>query len=222
MSFGYEPATIDRSVTASAYDADLQGEDKLYLSGYIRCQVPQGAGIRVGVIADGGSEVEVANITYNGDAGWRNVDFDIKDGTGAHIKATELQYVVHVENSDKATYPTANPEVDFIALQFIAAQERRRIWYARVVATDGQERLDGSANPLATRKAIVDKLVELWRSNGTLSFWEADVYASEPADGPEVTVTVSNLTEQSWRLNDQSGEVQSEVSFSLLEIGPTS
>lgn len=221
-SFEYEPATITRSVTSSMNDADLPGEEKLLLSGLVRAKVPQGTRVRIGITTDSDAEVEVATITYDAGegTGWRNVEFDLVDGTGAHLKATEVSYTVYVENTDKATYPTNTPEVDLVALRFLPAAKRRATWYVRVIASDGQDRVDGTAQPLTTRQAILDELSALWRNNEVLAYWDAST-GGTPADGDSVKVIMSNFSEQSYRLDSEGTAVRSEVGFSLMEIGAT-
>lgn len=221
QSFGYQPATITRTLKSSTFDSDLPADDKVWLSGFIRCKVPQYSQLRVEVTVDGApTPIAVKTISYDGvngaDDAWRNVSFDL-DNAGEDIVGTSLNYTLYFENFDVDEDSEATPEVDFVAFQFTPAPDRRRIWYVRVLAQDNQNRLDGTPNPLSTRQAIVDKLFEFWQHKGTLSFWEAEADGVEPPDGDSIRVGMSNITDQPWRLSSASTEVQSETAFSLLE-----
>lgn len=224
QSFGYTPATVTQYVTSSTHDADLPGEDKVWQTGFIRCKLPANTQVRIAVNVDGGTgtEVTVATITSNGDLGWRNERFRVDDSLGEHLVGVTLNYTVYLENTDTATDSTANPEIDFIGFQYRPLPDRRRQWYMRVLASDGQERLDGTPNPLSTRQAIVDAITLGWASNVPLLFWEASASAGSSGSGSGIRVSLSGLMEQSFRLDTNSDEVMSELSFTLLEeVDPT-
>lgn len=220
QSFGYEPTVITRHMKSSAYNADLIGVNKVWLTGWVRCKVPEDTRVRIAVATDGGSETVVATITYDAaQTGWRNERFSLVDGSDVNLRGETLNYTVYVEHLDDTDVEsTANPEVSFVGFQFRQAADKRRMWHVRVYSTDGQNRLDGTANPLATRDAIVAKLMELWSSNDTLSFWEASADGATSGGGADVRVTMSAFTDQPYRVSMESDEVMSETSFTLLEV----
>lgn len=220
QSFGYEPTTISRHMKSSAYNADLIGVDKVWLTGWVRCKVPADTQVRIAVAADGGAETVVATIAHDAaQTGWRNERFSVVDGSDVNIRGETLNYTVYVEHlSNLDVESEANPEVAFVGFQFRTASEKRRMWHVRVYSTDGQDRLAGTPNPLATRQAIVDKLDELWRSNDTLSYWEASADGATSGTGTPVRVTLSAFTDQPNRVSMESSEVMSETSFTLLEV----
>lgn len=216
QSFGYRPATITQKLTSSEYDANLPGVDKVVSTGLLRCKVPADTRIRVELIADGGTPVEVKTIDHDAAAPeWRIVRFNTLDA-GEQIRGVTFKYTVYLENlSDLA--PEAAPEVAFVGFQFRPAPDRRRQWHVRVLATDDQERLNGDSNPLATRDALTDKLTNLWLTNEALRFWAPSADGATSGTGDGIKVTIGNFTEQSYRLSSDTPEVASEVSFTLLE-----
>ena len=221
-SFRYQPSWREGFVESSSYDADLAAEKKLWLTGRVKAKIPTDCQLVVELVPDEGSPVEVAAFTgTSATPAWETYTFTCDDSSGKHLQSTEMAYRLTLRHPVTQAALAQGPEVDHVSFQFMPAASRRRQWYMRIVCSDNQDTLAGTANTLDTRKKLVDKLKDLWLSNGVLAFWEGPQDGTTPSDADAIKVTLSNFSDQPWRLSSTSDEVMSETSFSLLEVNPT-
>lgn len=220
VAFDAQPTTVERYALSSRYDGGIPGESKVWLTCRARVKVPNAANEIVvkAILDESGTEQTLSTITYNGNTGWRTVSFPIKV-SGAYLKATVIQYKVYLRNSNSADdlNSTYNPEVDSIEVDFMPSPRKRRAWRMRVVASEAQQRLDGSNNSLTTTTAMIDKLEELWSEQQPVLFWDAGTVGGAPG-GSGTEVMLSDYVTQPYRLETGSNDLGAEVAFGLTEV----
>lgn len=216
-AFEAQPSMLERYCLSSRFDGDIPGEQKVWLNCRIRCKTEANTIIEVRVLLDESTtEQTIGTITHTA-SGWRTVAFPMK-ASGTYIKATAIQYKVYLRNTESANADsTANPQVDSIEVDYMPSPKKRRAWRMRVVASEGQTRLDGSANNLTTTTALIDKLEELWAEQQPILFWDAGTAGGVPA-GAGTEVMVGDYVSQPYRLESTSNDLGAEIAFSLTEV----
>ena len=216
-SFQAQPVSLERYCQSSRFDGDIPGEQKVWLNCRIRCKTEANTTIEVRVLLDESTtEQSLGTITHTA-SGWRTVAFPMK-ASGTYIKATAIQYKVYLRNTESANADsTASPQVDSIEVDYMPSPKKRRAWRMRVVASEGQTRLDGSVNNLTTTTAIIDKLEELWAEQQPILFWDAGTAGGVPG-GAGTEVMMSDYVSQPFRLESTSNDLGAEIAFGLTEV----
>ena len=220
-SFDMQAATLSRLLTSSRFDGDLPGENKTWLGCRLRVKIPaSGCRIRVCVLLDESTtEKTLTTISHTGaNVGWRSVTVPLKDSDGSYLKSGFIQYRFYLENTDSGNVDsTANPEIDSVEVDYMPSPTKRRQYRIRTVCADGQERLDGTANPLTTTQAMRDKLEEFYGAAEPLLFWDAGATGGVPG-GAGTEVFIQEWLDQPYRVDSENPTVNAEVSLSLVEV----
>lgn len=213
-------ATVTRELRSSVYDAELSNQVKTWYRARLRVKIPAGTSLVLKVIPDeNNTPVTVGTIAHDaGNLGWRVVTLPITAAGGDYLQATSLQYVVEFTNSSGVSGSLANPELDSVEIDFMPTPQRKRQWRVRVYAADAQKRLDGTANPLATRSAVETKLEDYWASGSPVLFWDATAASGVPGGTP-AEVIFTEFMVQSYRVDSVTEDVASEVSLGFYEGG---
>lgn len=217
-SMGPTVTTISRKLYSSQYDAGLPAQDKVWLNAKIRCKIPQYTQLVLkAVLDDSGTESTVSTITYNGSAGWRNVSVPFKI-SGDYVTSTRLQYVLQLENTSLSGSNTATPEVDSVSVEWVPKPLVRSQFRIRVLASDSQTLLDGTANTLTTAEAITNAIGAMYAAGKPVLFWPPASDGTTPvASGQEVQIAEATTT--SYRLNTEDTSVNTELALTLTAVG---
>lgn len=219
-----QPSTAEQFVLSSVFDGELPGEAKTWLTGRARVKLPtNNTQVLVKVLLDESTtETTVATINFaSGQTDYRTVVFPLKDGSGNYLKSTTIQYKLYLRNTESGNVDsTANPYVDTVEVEYMPAPTKRRQWQLRALASDGQKRLDGTANPLTTTTAIVSELETLWGNAAPLLFWDADASGGTPA-GAGTEVVVSTFQKAQYRVDSDNDTENAEVGLTLIEVVST-
>jgi hypothetical protein len=217
-SFGPSPhPDVIRKLYSSVYDAELPGQEKVWLNARVRCKVPQNTRILLKAVFDeNGTEQTVSTITYNGSDTWRNEVIPFKV-SGDYTTSTRLQYILQLENTDPATSTTANPQVDSVSIEWVPKALVRNQWRLRALASDAQVLLDGSAHPQTTALGIFATLGSLYAAGKPVLYWDAATNGTTPViDGTEVLIT--DFTVNAYRLNSVDSSTVYELALTLTEV----
>ena len=218
-SFAVQPTIRTQQVTSSEYTGppDVYDEKKVWLSVRVRYKLPiAGAQLRVVALLDGSTtELAVGTITATG-PNWQLVTLSMKNA-GDYLSSASIQYRLYLENIAGGTTSTAQVEVDAIEVKWQLVPTKQRTWHMRLVCTDAQLRLNGTANPLTTAQTMADKLEELWGLQVPFNLYEPQASGGGPSN-PAIEVTATNLNIHQYRLSDQSAEVVQEVTVTLSEV----
>ncbi len=201
-------------VESSEYDAKLPGEPKVWLNIRLKTRFYGGSTIGVYTSVDGGDwkMAGVLGNTAGKEGKWVTTSFPLLDGV-ENQRGLAIRYKLEFTCVD---FGTDVPEVGAVEVDYIVAPVKRREWRLRIYADDNQKRLGGSWNPLATTKAIRDKVEAMWTSKSPLLYWDASAQG-EPQGDPAL-VFVSDYLDQPYRLDTGSDTEQSEVSVTLTEL----
>lgn len=220
-SFNYPQTSKTQVILSSAFDAELAGEKKVWVKGYLRCRVPANTRIRLALLHDDATTehlIKTINFDSGVGAGWQDVQFSATCATHlTHERSSKVRYKLYLDNILLASSPLNTPEVDVVGLDFLASPERRNQHHLRILARDGQNTLAGTPNTLTTRDGIVAKLKSYWQSAVPVLFWGPYSTGAAPV-GPGTPVNMSDWMDQSVRIVSDSPEVASEVSFNALEV----
>ena len=70
-----------------------------------------------------------------------------------------------------------------------------------------------------TRQELVDKLFEYWEAGQPLYFWDASSASVTPtSNNYDHIVMITDIGENSYRIDDRGEEVNSEVSLTMYEV----
>lgn len=209
----------EQVILSSNFDAALPGEKKVWVKGFVRARIPEGCQVALSLLLDDNpTEHPIFEASHPGDDGWTDYQFlAICDTHNLHETSSKVRYKLYLRNLDVTSKTTSTPEVDVVGLDFMPVPTKRSQWHIRAVCGDDQARLDGSANPLATREDLVAKLTEYWESGVPLLFWEPRSDGQEPTDSGRV-VMLQDFMEQTFRIDTSSDECISEVAFNVLEV----
>lgn len=210
-----------QTLVSSYFDADLPGETKVLLYLQLRYKLPYNDGIKVIIEGDkNATSWTVVDVTGPGtyDDDWHTWSIPLRDAaTDVHLSASRFRYRIELSQNNTVDTTTKAPQIEGVTTFFNVAPGSRRQWRIRFVLHDGQERLDGSANPLTTRVAQADKLREYWSNGMPFKMWDARADGDTPT-GNGVTVVMTDFTEQPYRVTSGDSVVASEVSCTLVEI----
>jgi hypothetical protein len=95
----------------------------------------------------------------------------------------------------------------------------KKVWRARVLCEDNQLKLNNTANALDTRQELVDKLFLYWQSGQPLYYWDASSSTVTPSStNYDHIVMITDIGENSYRIDSNGEEVNSEVSLTMYEV----
>lgn len=219
-SFEGGTTTKEQFVLSSVFDGEIPGEKKTWLAGRIRVKVPNNSSVIVKALLDESTtEVQVASIAYDAaQLDFRTVIFPLKDGAGAYMKSTTIQYKVYLRNTAASVASVENPNVDTIELLYKPAPAKRRQWSCRVLASNAQKRLDGSTNSLTTTDAIINELETRWSAQTPVLFWDADPDGGTPSDGSGTEVWIESFQANTYKADSEFADINGEVALSLTEV----
>lgn len=214
----YDSATINtyKKLYSSDYDAGL-AENKVWMEARVQCRLPSpNTSIEVWVLLDGAkpetTEKFVGTITYDSSqTDWRSVSFPLRAG-GEYFSSKSLRYVLKF-NCPIDTVAN-NTAVRAVEIAYVVAPKHRRSWRFRVVASDDQTLLDGTANPLTTAAAIRSAIEAFWAT--PVLFWEANT--DGVASGTGVQCYVTDFGENSFVVDSGTNSTGGYTQVSLLEL----
>lgn len=220
ISWAAQPASRDDSLTSSVFDGEIPGEQKVWMTVRARIKIPApNCSINASFYLDEAT-TGALNVGWTYDAantGWRTVSAKLFDGS-KYLRSSIIQYKVSLINSDSGSADsTANPEIDFVEVDYMVSPIKRRQWQLRALCWDGALRLDGTANPLTTTQALEDKLEELWGEALPVLYWDAGSAGGTPA-GAGTEVMLKDFNAQSYRIDSEGTAINSEVGLTLVEI----
>lgn len=223
VSFSNQPTVREDYILSSVYDGELAGEQKVWLAGRVRLKIAAAnSEVIVKVLLDETTtETTVATISYDGsNTNFRTVRFPLK-ASGVYLRSSTIQYKLYIRNSDSGNSESAaNPIVDSVEVDYMPSPTKQLQRQLRVVANDGQFRLDGTTNPLNTTQLLQDKLEELWGAAVPVLFWDAGTAGGTPvSSGTEVML--KEFTAQSYRVDSLNNVVNSEISLTAIEVVTT-
>lgn len=222
-SYEAQPTEKTQYVLSSVYDGEVAGEQKVWLTGKLRVKIPAAnCSVTVSVILDEHASTETVVGLFTYDAAhaenFRTVTFPIKSGT-EYLRSSTIQYKIYLLNSDSGNNEsTANPIVDSAEIDFFISPAKRLQWQLRAVCFDSQLRMDGSANPLNTTQAMVNKLEELWGEAKPLLFWDAGTTGGVPAGAETAEVWLTSFNDQEFRIDSEGTPKMAEVSLTAIGI----
>lgn len=221
---GYEGASFEyvsggqeraNALNSSEYDAGLPGERKVWLTGRLRAKIPALTRVYVNMTFDG-TEYTVAEIA-GGDGTWQTYTFDVLVD-GVNPRSYVAKYTLQFNNTHNSINTLSTPEVDSFEVTYMVSPAPRRRWNLRVLASDGQMRLDGNENPLVTGEELVEQLESYWSDGVPLHYWDRSASGDTPADADSIKVMITNWSAQEYRLTTEDGSSMREVAMELLEI----
>jgi hypothetical protein len=108
-------------------------------------------------------------------------------------------------------------KIQSLSLKYLVAPTALKVWRVRVLCSDGQETLGGTANSLATAEAQASYLYDLWAAGIPFYWWEPTV--SDAGFGNSNTIVIiTDYLESSFRVDTETGEVVKEVSLTLYQV----
>ncbi len=216
QSFDLQPATLSRSILSSQFDGDIPQERKNWLATRVFAKVPTDTSIDVYAVLDAAASETLVGTIAGGSSNWQTYTLPMKTG-GVYMKSNIIRYRLVLKNAAASQSSTATPEVDSLSVDFTPSPTRRREWRVRALCRNGQLRLDGSANPLTTAQAQMDKFEELWTGQDPILFWDAGTAGGVPG-GAGTEVTMKDYQAQSFRVQTTTTEIAGEVSAGLTEV----
>jgi len=148
------------------------------------------------------------------------------DNTDKYLQSQFVQYRFEMVNNDAGNADSiATPELDSWELQWTVAPKKRMQYHLRHVLTDGQERLDGNANPVTTAQEMADALEELWGNSLPFLMWGPFAEPRDPdpdvdlnnANAIEVVPVVESFQVNQYRIDTEGSDVGQEVAWTLIE-----
>jgi hypothetical protein len=153
---------------------------------------------------------------------WVTSTFNIPAG----IKSTQLKYII--ELGWYKTWPNFvdidSAIIESVSVEYMLVASPKKVWRTRVLAENAQSKLSGAANTLTTRTAAVNKLFQYWTDGTPLYYWDASAspvtptFASGVPTNHSAIVMVTDIGENSYRVDDRGSEVNSEVSLTMYEV----
>jgi hypothetical protein len=162
--------------------------------------------------------------------GWRTSSFDISVSGVKFPKTNQLRYVVELKYPFDATNPTygnvdvEKAQIDSVSVEYMLVASPKRVWRTRVLAEDVQPKLSGTSNALTTRTSLSNKLFEYWTNGQPLYYWDASpssvtpTYTSGVPTNHTGIIMITDVGENSYRINDLGNEVVSELSLTMYEV----
>lgn len=242
----YADTTRTQYIVSSEYfgeSDEVAAMNKVWLSGKARVKVPANTQLNVYAITEAGkwyppgyanvslteldnrgrpypqaSGTLVATVTYNGSDDWRSVSWDMVDGSGAYLTSQRLRYALVLSSSETDNIAsTRTPEVDSVEFTWSLIEPKRRQWRVRFVLSDGQLRLDGTANSLTTAAAMAQKLDDFWSMRTPFQFYPPDTGGGPSGSPVSVIAAQDGYSVQQYRVESNDTQVGQEVSMILVE-----
>ena len=163
-------------------------------------------------------------------SGWRTNSFDIAISGVKFPKTNQLRYVVELKyphDPTASTYgavPVDKAQIDSVSVEYMLVASPKKVWRTRVLGEDAQPKLSGTANALTTRTSLSDKLFQYWTNGQPLYYWDASpssvtpTYTSGVPTNHTGIVMITDVGENSYRINDLGNEVVSELSLTMYEV----
>jgi hypothetical protein len=165
-----------------------------------------------------------------GESGWRTSSFDIAVSGVKFPKTNQLRYVVELKYphdpavSGYGAVPVDKVQIDSVSVEYMLVASPKKVWRTRVLAEDAQPKLSGAANALTTRTSMSNKLFQYWTNGQPLYYWDASpssvtpTYTSGVPTNHTGIVMITDVGENSYRVNDLGNEVVSELSLTMYEV----
>lgn len=164
-----------------------------------------------------------------GESGWRTSSFDISVSGVKFPKTNQLRYVIELKHPDSSTSTYGEvfvdkAQIDSVSVEYMLVASPKKVWRTRVLAEDAQPKLSGTANALTTRTSMSNKLFQYWTNGQPLYYWDASpssvtpTYTSGVPTNHTGIVMITDVGENSYRINDLGNEVVSELSLTMYEV----
>lgn len=158
------------------------------------------------------------------DTGWRTSSFDIAWTGTKFPKSNQLRYVIelsypHSTSDDSGSIFVDKAMIDSVSVEYMLVATPKKVWRARVLCEDDQLKINGAVNVLDTRQELVDKLFQYWEDGQPLYYWDASPANVTPSSvNYDHIVMITDIGENSYRVDDRGEEVNSEVSLTMYEV----
>lgn len=212
------------SLRSSLYDGGLPGDNKTWLSATIRFRIPEGygGGVFVSFYTENGGwrEYEVidedhAEVAY---PNWSTAVVPLLDtDSDAYVQGKTARYAISLGAHSVDSDEDWSPEVDDVVISYVTNPPSRRLWRVRVMLEDAQDRLDGTANPLTTRDAMVSYIEGLASAGSPVAMWGPLATSDTPSDDPK-PMQILDFTETAYRIASDSDGVCSEIALTMMEL----
>jgi hypothetical protein len=156
-----------------------------------------------------------------GNGEWEISTFDLKQPWFGYPQSTQLRYVIDLYYSDStgALVDIDSAVIDSVSVEYMLVATPKKVWRARVLCEDNQLKLNNTANALDTRQELVDKLFLYWQSGQPLYYWDASSSTVTPSStNYDHIVMITDIGENSYRIDSNGEEVNSEVSLTMYEV----
>lgn len=154
-------------------------------------------------------------------AGWITTSFDLKSTGGGYPQSKQLRYVIDLSysNSEGALVDIDSAVIDSVSVEYMLVATPKKVWRTRVLCEDEQLKLNNTANTLDTRQELVDKLFQYWENGQPLYYWDASSSTVTPSSvNYDHIVMITDIGENSYRIDSNGEEVNSEVSLTMYEV----
>jgi hypothetical protein len=217
-------------IRSSWFDADTPHEEKAWLNISLRGTATRWGGIKVYFQPDDHKDEELCATISHLEGG----PFDAYSEHEFHhdvqlfannewMKGERCRYRIEFTMDDGWIAETgeARPaSVDSVVVTYVPAPTPRRVVRLRVYCSNEQERLDGTANPLTTRSAMVEAIEALWADGVPVALWDPRPTGAAPTTGEAGTYLIQDFHENTYRVDTDHDVSISEVSLTLLEVRP--
>lgn len=236
MSLGIRTTSQKHKLISSSFDAGFPDQQKTWLRVNVKHNLQQGTGgattiptmnVYVRTSSNDYDSTEYLIGTYSpgvSDYGWRTTSFDIAWAGTKFPKSNQLRYVVelaipHNPANDYGAIYSEKAMVESVSVEYMLVATPKKVWRARVLCEDEQLKLSNTANVLTTRKELVDKLFEYWENGQPLYYWDASSSTVTPSSvNYDHIVMITDIGENSYRIDSNGEEVNSEVSLTMYEV----
>src|SRR5690606_17172838 len=100
------------------------------------------------------------------------VTVPLTKASGGYSTSNKARYVLEFDVADPDVDQNAlDNAVEDVSVRYLTAPTARRIWRIRACLWDGQDRLDGTPNPLSTKDALVAKLENYWAAGAPVKMY---------------------------------------------------
>jgi len=238
ISLGIKTTSQKHKLISSSFDAGFPDQQKTWLRVNIKHNLQQGTSpviadniptmnVYVRTSSNDYDSTEYLIGTYSpgvSDSGWRTTSFDIAWTGTKFPKSNQLRYVVELAipfnpaNEDGAIF-VERAIIDSVSVEYMLVATPKKVWRARVLCEDEQLKLSNTANVLNTRQELVDKLFEYWENGQPLYYWDASSSTVTPSSvNYDHIVMITDIGENSYRIDSNGEEVNSEVSLTMYEV----
>lgn len=237
MGLGVRNTQQKHKLISSAFDAGLADQQKTWLRINVKHNLERGTGgastiptlnVYVRTSSNDYDSTEYLIGTYSpgaSDSGWRTTSFDVAWTGTKYPKSNQLRYVIeisypHDPANDSGAIFVDKAMIDSVSVEYMLVATPKKVWRSRVLCEDDQLKLNNTANVLDTRQELVDKLFQYWEDGQPLYYWDASPASVTPTTSNyDHIVMITDIGENSYRINDIGNEVNSEVSLTMYEVG---